>query len=237
MNSTMNEPVIRKPSSGAAAGDGRDQRVAQHVQPDDAAAAQSLRSRGADVVLLERLEHRAAHDPGEQRHRRVAERDRRQDPGLPAGLDPVRREAGDVSPFDREEVDEQGADQEVRDRVAQVDEHHRHVVDDRVLLQRRDHAERDPDDHGPEHRQAPELERHGEVLLDHVVHVPVALDERRAEVERDDALDVPEVLEVPGLVEVVLALEVALDRRRHGPVRGLERVALDLPHHREGEAG
>ena len=52
MNSTMNEPVIRKPSSGAGGGDGGDQRVAQDVQADDAAPAQALRLRGADVVLL-----------------------------------------------------------------------------------------------------------------------------------------------------------------------------------------
>ena len=46
------------------------------------------------------------------------------------------------------------------------------------------------------------------MLLDDVVHVLAAEHERRAEVEREDALDVVEVLLPPGVVEVELALEV-----------------------------
>jgi hypothetical protein len=71
------------------------------------------------------------------------------------------------------------------------------------------------------------------MLLDDVVDGPVARHERRAEVEREHALDVVRVLHVPGLVEVELPLQVLLDRDRDGPLGPAEGVAADLLHHHE----
>ncbi len=71
------------------------------------------------------------------------------------------------------------------------------------------------------------------MLLDHVVHVLVALDERRPEVERRDVADVVQVLRPPGLVEVELPVEVRLDGGRDGTLRHLERVPLDELHQEE----
>src|SRR5690349_1229137 len=73
------------------------------------------------------------------------------------------------------------------------------------------------------------------MLLDDVVDRLVALDERRPEVKLEDALDVIDVLRVPGLVQVVLAIQVRLDRGRHRALRDLEWIAFDLPHHHERE--
>ena len=81
---------------------------------------------------------------------------------------------------------------------------------------------------------AARIQRDGEVLLDDVVDRLVPLHERRPEVEGEDALHVIEVLRVPGPVEVVLPVEVALDRDRDGALGDLERIPLDLPHHDEG---
>ena len=209
--------------------DDRDQRVAQHVQADDAPVAQPLRACRAHVVLLQRLEHRPAHEPREERHRPEAERDRRQDLVLP-GRPAARRQR---TTLQRDEVDQQRRDQEARDRVEDVREDHRAVVDGGVVPERGDHPERDAEHDREEERVDAELDRLREVRLDDVVDVAAADDERRAEVERDDALDVVGVLDVPGLVEVELALEVALDGLRHRSLRLPERVALDLPHHHE----
>ena len=103
--------------------DHRDQRVAQHVQPDHAPIAKALGPRGADVVLLQRLEHRAADEPGEERHRREAEGDRRQD--LVLATSTSRSSVTQCTRFQRDEVDQQRRDQEARDRVEDVREEHR----------------------------------------------------------------------------------------------------------------
>jgi hypothetical protein len=200
------------------------------VQPDDALPSQALRPRGPDVVLLERLEHRPAHEPCEVRHRGEPERDRGEHLGLPRGP-PGRREA--EIPLEREEVDRERRDQEAGHGEADVREEHRPVVERRVGPERGDHPQGDAEQHREQECEPAQLERDREMGSDDVVDGPVAEHERRAEVEREHALGVEGVLHVPGLVQVELPLEVSLDRLGDVPLAGAERVALDLPHQDE----
>ena len=142
----------------------------------------------------------------------------------------VRREE---PPLRREEVDEERRDEERWNGEAEVREEHQQVVGDAVRAQRGEDAERDADDDREQHREAAELRRDREVLLHDRVHVLVPQDERRAEIERRDVLDVLEVLLVPGLVEPELPVEVREHRRRHGALGLPEGAALDRPHHQE----
>jgi hypothetical protein len=71
------------------------------------------------------------------------------------------------------------------------------------------------------------------VLLDDVHHIAVTQDERRPEVEREDALHVEQVLLPRRLVEVELPFEVRLDGRLDRPLRPPKGVPLDLAHHHE----
>ena len=65
-------------------GDDRHGGVLQRVHEQDAALAEALGARGADIVLLQHLEHGGARDAGDQRDVDEAERDRRQDQVLAA---------------------------------------------------------------------------------------------------------------------------------------------------------
>src|SRR5581483_2266971 len=73
------------------------------------------------------------------------------------------------------------------------------------------------------------------VLVDDVVDRLIALEHRRSEVIREDALYVEGVLNVPGLVEVELSLQVFLDRGRDVPLGVPKRISLDRAHHPERE--
>ena len=197
--------------------DGRDQRVPEHVQADDAPPAKPLRLRRADVVLLQRLEHRPADEPREVA---PSARGRARTPGRILCSQPSSQPfVGNRFAFRAHEVDQQRRDQEARDRVADVREEHRRVVDAGVLRKAAITPSGIPTTTAKRNASRPELERLREVLLDDVVHGPVAQHERRAEVEREDALHVERVLDVPGLVEVELPLEVRLDLGRAPPAR------------------
>ena len=201
---------MRKPSIGPAAVTTGISEFRSTCSADDPPPAQPLRARRADVVLLERLEHRAADEPGEVRHRPEPERDRRA--GSCSARSSSRSSAGRMSPPQREEVDQQRRDQEARDGEADVREEHRRVVEPRVLPQRGDHSQRDADDDREAGRRGPELERRREMVADDVVDVSVAQHERRPEVEREDALDVVQRTACTRVVEAVLLVEVPLDR-------------------------
>src|SRR6266480_180495 len=54
---------------------GRNERVAEHVEEDDAAVAEALGFGRAHVILLHRLEHRATDEPREVGHREEPERE------------------------------------------------------------------------------------------------------------------------------------------------------------------
>ena len=114
-----------------------------------ARCAEALGARGADVVLLQHLEHRRAGDARDQRDIDAAERDRGQDQVLAATAKGLadRRVALHRQPFElqREHVGQQIADHEDRHREAEHRERHDGAVDPGAGLPRREHADRHRD--------------------------------------------------------------------------------------------
>ena len=72
--------------------DDRNDRIAQHVLEDDDALAQALCGGGADVVGAHDFEHGAARQPGDQGSVDRGERDRGQNVGLEAVIEPEERQ-------------------------------------------------------------------------------------------------------------------------------------------------
>ena len=113
MISITNVPVMMRPKSGAVAVTTGISELRKTWRVTTRFQRRPLARGRADVVLLHRLQHRAAHEPGEVRHREEAERERREDDlvvYLPEAERPsVRREEVESQ---REVVDEQGGDEE-----------------------------------------------------------------------------------------------------------------------------
>ena len=147
--------------------------------------AESLRARGADEVGVERVEHRRARHAREKGDRAHAERERGQHEKTQAAV------AGRRQPVQRdgEKQDEQQPDPVHRKRDSQVREPEREAIDETAGVTRAEHAQRDADDRGEQHRGAGELQRlrkaFANVLRDRTVR-----DVRAAEVSGDDAAHV-----------------------------------------------
>ena len=160
--------------------DRNDQAVQDHQDEDHCrdhsafvADVQPLRPRGTDVVLLERLEHRAAHEPREEGHRREPERDRRQDLVLPRG--PAARREARFTRLQREEIDQERREQEARARRGRCSRRSSRRNRPPCCAAGGDHPERDPDDDREEKRVDP-AHRVREVRPDDVVDVAAAHD-------------------------------------------------------------
>ena len=160
--------------------DGRDHRqhgIAQHVPTADDPGGEALGLGGADVVLVEHVEHRGPGDPEDHREGDRGQGDRRQDQvlecvprGIPlTGEDAVEdehaRHPGGVEtgglatrdrqhlPLDGEEVLEEERGEEHRHRYAHQGEDHCARVGEGTHAARGDVAERDPERDGDEQRQ------------------------------------------------------------------------------------
>ncbi len=145
--------------------------ILERMHEQDAALADALGARGADVVLLQHLEHRRAGDAGDQRDVDAAERDRGQDQVFEPRPDPFRdrRIALDRQPFEleREHVGEQVADHEHRHREAEHGERHDAAVDPGAGLPGREHTDRHGDRHRQDQRDQHQRQRRLETLRDH----------------------------------------------------------------------
>ncbi len=124
----------------------RHRRVAQPVAPHHAPPRNALGARGADVVLAQHRQHRAAGHPGDVGGHHQAQRRRRQH----QLVEPVERvvEPGvadhrEQSPVQREHQQDEDAGDEYRKRQPDQRQQARGVVDRPVAVQRRP----DPDGH------------------------------------------------------------------------------------------
>ena len=169
----LGEDGAREQQPDLEADDRRDrqQRVPEDVPRVDGARRDALRARRADVVLVLDVEHGGARDPGDDRERDRAERDRGQDQVLDrvperlpvAGDDRVedvevrrvleRRSGRGSAPtvgsqpsLHREDVLEDDREEEDRDRDPDQRDEQARVVDRAPVALRRDEAERDPED-------------------------------------------------------------------------------------------
>ncbi len=218
------------------------------VRGDDA-----LRPGRADVVLVLHIEHGCSRDPGDDRERNRAERDRRQDQVLdriperrPVTRDDrvedveVRRvlELGqDADPAygrepaepDREDVFEDDREHEDRDRDPEQRREQAEVVEEAAVAFRRQEAERDPDEDREEHRPDRQLDRRRKALEELVEDRPSRRD-RVAEVDRPDLLEIGPVLLLDRLVEAVLLVDRRdLIRGRPLAEQGRRRAARQGP--------
>jgi hypothetical protein len=203
---------------------------------DDQPFAQALGARRAHVVVVHDLEHagpRVAHEhrgarqtEGERGQREVA-----QVVGQRPGLT-WRRNArgGEDLPLDRQKVHQDHAEKEVRDRDAGEAKEGERVVQPRVLLQRRNHAQRDADHDREQQRDAHELQGGRQARADHLGHRFAAL-EGKAEVALQQLAEPACVLLVDRQVQAKLAapqLDQVFGLRRLGRDHRLHRVAGHL---------
>ncbi len=228
---------------GAEVGDDGQQAAAQGVAEDYARFAGALGPGGADVVLVEHLEHAAAGEARDVGGVNETEGKRGQDAVL--GEIP----AGGVHPaqLQGEEEDEERA----HDKGGHADADHGEggggVVDAGVFLHRGDDAEGNADGEGDEDGPEAEFEGGGKFVGEDLVDGAVGVFERGAEVDAEGGVDVvvgaavlggvgeeapggeflrgdvPEVgavLVEEGLIEAVVRLEVALDFRGDGFLGG-----------------
>ena len=194
------------------------------VAPDDLAPAQALGDGGADVVGGDHLEHGGAHVAGDRRHGGEAEGEGGHEGGGEALV------AGDREdrPLHREEVLQQAADDEARDRDADEDEDDGEVVEALAAVERREDAEPEAEDDGERHGAEAEVERDREGGPDDVVDPAAALGERVAEVALGEVRHVDQVLLDQRLIEAVVGVQARPDLG--GDARAGEGVAGDEAH-------
>jgi hypothetical protein len=189
------------------------------VVPDDVALGQAPGPRRFDVVALERLEHVDAHEADEDAADHEAERHRREHEvaeHVPERVEVERYERVDqeqvrrrleveahlrgsaararepAEPLAEDDLGEEAEEEDGR-RVDHDPEQPPGDVDRGVSVASAYQPDRDADRQGHEKRRDRELERRRPVLADHLGDGAV-VDDRLAEVERDDVAQVLEVL-------------------------------------------
>ncbi len=172
-------------------GEERHQRVPERMAVDDQPLAHALGAGGADVVLLQHLQHVGAGEPrdiGDRRHRQHDDRKDRLRKAAPAG-DRHHIEA------DGEEIDEEGGEREVGDGDA-GDEHQDDAgVGEAVAVKRRRGAQHDADRDGEEQGGERQDRRDGERGPDHVDDRDAREAERHAEAAVGDVAEIAEELQ------------------------------------------
>ena len=146
--------------------------------------------------------------------------------GQPAQREPVEEGAAG------EQHDQQHAEHEAGDRVAEQHEQRGHRVEARALAHRLGHAERDRHEVADQEGPHPERDRDRQLLLDQLPDVLV-LHEAAAEVEARERAEHLEVAHVRGLVEAVELLQLLdplLVEVAAGLVATLDRAGPRLGH-------
>src|SRR5437762_5727312 len=148
-----------------------DEPVLEHMPSQHEPRPQALRSRRADVVSAQHVEHRRARHPHRRGREREAECDRweKQELQIAEGVaHEVDVAAGVREPakIQREQDDDERAEPEARQREPDQATDPREDVETRAAAHRRQQPERYPDRHGDERRGGRELERRGQPLRD-----------------------------------------------------------------------
>src|SRR5258705_1463456 len=163
-------------------GDHRDEGIAHRLPGDGHALGESLRPRGADVVELDHVEHRGAHEAGHGRGLKEAEDGDGHD-GLPDVLPPPAPAGGaDVGPVDEgepvqvdaEKEDEEQPGEKRRQRKAEEGASGGDLVEEGVGARRRVDPDGDGDEEAQELRGADDEDGGGQPLQDDPVHVDAA---------------------------------------------------------------
>src|SRR6185437_7391607 len=144
-------------------GQHRDQRVAHGVAPERGAAGKAVGAGGADVVLLERIEERGAHDAREDRGLRQGQRDGGQGKGAqaePEALVPAGKAAGgEPAQAHRKNEDEQHREPEVRHGDAELGDAGDDQVGLRIAAGGGEDAGGEGDEHGQKEREQRQRQR------------------------------------------------------------------------------
>ena len=151
-------------------GDHRHQRVAQGMAEVDGAVRQAAGAGELDVVGAQYLQHLGAHQARDQRHLEQTERDGRQhqrlepryrqQTGAPEadGRHLAAAERGEPAELHGEQVDQQDADQEGRQRDADQRDGQEHLRQPAVAVDARVDAHRDAEHHGEQGGRQRQLE-------------------------------------------------------------------------------
>ena len=210
---------------------------------------EALGAGGADIILLQHLEHGGAGNARDQRDVDAAERDGRQDQVLQPWPEAFgeRRVALHRKPFEfeREHIGEDVSDHKDRKREAEHGECHDGAVDPASRLPGRDHAERHRDHDGQDEGERHQRQRRLDPLRDQGRDRQVGED-RGAEIAVQDApepapeLDQERPVEAEALANALNvggARLVAGDHRRRIARRDVEQAEheqRDDRHHRHG---
>jgi len=164
--------------------------VPKGVANDHRPLAQALGPRGADIVVAQDLEEGGPRHAGGDGGVAIAHAHHRPYHLLEVRprIDPRRRvlEGRPPAEVDDEEQDDQDADPEGGDGEAADADHADQVVDPRVLACRRDHAERNGEEHGHDGGEDGQLEAQGQPAEQFLEH-GTARPQRVAEVEAHHA--------------------------------------------------
>ena len=203
--------------------------------------------REPDVVGSQDLEHLGAHQPHDQRHLEQRERDGGHDQGLqpgnreqagrPPGADMhhlAAAERGQPAQQHREEIDQQDADQERRQRYADERQRLEQLGERAVAAQSRVYAHRDSRRQRQDRGDEREFERRGHARADQI-------DDRLLELIGDAEIEARRIgekaqrLDDHGLVETELMAQLlALDHRGLDSDHLVHGIA-DISEHREGD--
>jgi hypothetical protein len=215
---------------GAEDGDDGDEGVAQRMAEDDVEAPESLGPRGDYVVGLHDLEHARSREP--RREGDVEAREGEDGKEITAGIgDAVGREP---SQLEREDVQEDGGDDEGGDGDAQGGEGHDEPVGPFVLPERGEDAEGHAQGEDEEKRHGAETGGDREALADELIDAHALVLDRGSQVQPGEALEVDDELPPQRLVEVVARAQRLLHlRRQHAVAR--EGPAGNGVHEEEGQ--
>ena len=177
--------------------------VSERVPVDHRTLAQAFAPRGADVLLVQHIQHAGANQPAHDRDLAQAENQawKQERP------EPLRRPDRPQTARDGKQVQFRGQEQQGNQRNPKAG--HRHpkkgkeraqVVDEGIRFDGRDHPEWDGDDCGYAEREDGQLQGCGKAGEDHLADVFVSL-ERSSQISTHDVAEPFEVADVERLVE------------------------------------
>ena len=205
--------------------------IAQRVLEHDRGRRQAFGASRLDVFRRQHLKHVGAGQARDNRDRAESQGQRRQDHMLPCS--PSSR--GKQLPFYSQVFDQQGGQHEAGDRDPDHRNHHRDVVNQAIMPQRRYHAERDPGHYRKEDRDKPQLKGDGKPASDDFVDRIRAVGDGRAQIEFDQILQVKPVLHNQRLIQIVEGIQVGSYGVRQALAFLLKRIAGRCMHEEKGK--
>ncbi|MNS45430.1 hypothetical protein D3C72_778970 [compost metagenome] len=196
------------------------------------AQRQPLGAGGTDEVGVHGLNHAATHDAGDGGDVVHHHAEHRQHHELhPAPLPASRREPAQI---DTEEEHQQGCQHEARDHHPCHGRRHQQIVDEGVLFQGRNGAERNPQRDRQQEGDRANLGGDRQRLTHQIIDGEVLVLEGGPQIALDQVAQIGEVLHADGLVQAIFGLDVGKHFRRQGAFAG-KGVTRCETHHEEGD--